>query len=131
MGSHLGIGKILGRERVSKPRKNYIPFTGKIDFRISLTALVVDSSKLVSARGLTALGLTKSDVDVNFFLSVNTGIRESSRGSSIFPFDARSAIKVDFSLYSRSSRFRNSVTPVRRREDTEGDGNAGVEVQIG
>lgn len=71
---------------------------------------------------------------VDFFLSVDTGVRERSRGSSIFPFDVRSAIEIDFFLYSgrrRESSFRNSVTPVRRREDTEGDGDAGVEVQIG
>lgn len=63
---------------------------------------------------------------------MDTGVRETSRGSSIFPFDARSAIRfVVFSLYSVASRLRNSVTPVRRREDTEGDGDTCVEVQIG
>lgn len=80
--------------------------------------------------GLTIL--TDTNVEIDFFLSVGTGVWKRSRGSSIFPFDARSAIEIDFSLYSTiTSRLRNSVTPVRRREDTEGDGDAGVEVQIG
>lgn len=67
--------------------------------------------------------------EIDFFLSVDTGVRERGR-SSIFPFDARSAIELNFSLYSGLSSFRDSVTPVRRREDTEGDGDAGVKVQI-
>ena len=82
---------------------------------------------------------------VTFFFTVDRRIgklssrsrsRSRSRGrSSIFPVDERSAVvKTGFflSLYSSSRRLRNSsVTPVRRREDTEGDGDAGVEVQIG
>lgn len=68
------------------------------------------------------------DTKIDFFLSVDTRVRD--RRSSIFPFDARSAIELNFSLYSRVSSFRDSVTPVRRREDTEGDGDAGVKVQI-
>ena len=80
--------------------------------------------------GLTIL--TDTNVEIDFFLSVGTGVWKRSRGSSIFPFDARSAIEIDFSLYSTiTSRLRNSVTPVRRREDTEGNGDAGVKVQIG
>lgn len=67
--------------------------------------------------------------EIDFFLSVDTRVRERGR-SSIFPFDARSAIELNFSLYSGLSSFRDSVTPVRRREDTEGDGDAGVKVQI-
>lgn len=69
------------------------------------------------------------DAEIDFFLSVDARVRESRR-SSIFPFDARSAIELNFSLYSGPSSFRDSVTPVRRREDTEGDGDAGVKVQI-
>lgn len=69
------------------------------------------------------------NTNIDFFLSVDTRVRESRR-SSIFPFDARSAIELNFSLYSGLSSFRDSVTPVRRREDTEGDGDAGVKVQI-
>jgi len=68
------------------------------------------------------------DLEIDFFLSVDTRVRE--RALRIFPFDARSTIELDFSLYSRLSSFRDSVTPVRRREDTEGDRDAGVKVQI-
>ena len=79
---------------------------------------------------------------ITFFFPVDGRIRKLSRRcrrcrgrSSIFPVDERSAVvKTGFflSLYSSSRRLRNSsVTPVRRREDTEGDGDAGVEVQIG
>lgn len=70
------------------------------------------------------------DLEFDFFLSVDTRVGERGRGSSIFPFDVRSAIELNFSLYSCLSSFRGSVTPVRRREDTEGDGDAGVKVQI-
>lgn len=85
---------------------------------------------VVTTVGGTSVAL---EMKVDFFLAVNTGVRKRSRGSSIFPFDVRSAIEIDFSLYSFSlkSSLRNSVTPVRRREDTEGDGDAGVKVQIG
>lgn len=69
------------------------------------------------------------DAEIDFFLSVDARVRERGR-SSIFPVDARSAIELNFSLYSARSSFRDSVTPVRRREDTEGDGDAGVKVQI-
>ena len=69
-------------------------------------------------------------MEIDFFLSVDTRVRERGRDSSIFPFDVRSAIELNFSLYSRLSSVRGSVTPVRRREDTEGDGDAGVKVQI-
>jgi hypothetical protein len=72
-------------------------------------------------------------VNIKLFLSVDTGIWKMSRGSSIFPFDVRRTIEIDFSLYSfgGKSSLRNSVTPVRRREDTERDGDTGVKVQIG
>lgn len=73
---------------------------------------------------------TVLNVDVDFFLSVDTRVRERSGDSSIFPSDARSAINVNFSFYSGASSLRDSVTPVRRREDTEGDGDASVKVQI-
>lgn len=68
------------------------------------------------------------NAELDFFLSHRSG--KGSRTSSIFPFDARSTIEIDFSLYSRLSSFRDSVTPVRRREDTEGDRDTGVKVQI-
>lgn len=83
----------------------------------------------------------------NFFLAVNSGIRKCrSVRSSIFPVDERVVVLVVVMvvmLNGISNRFRLvhrsrsrllmvcSVTPVRRREDTEGNGNSGVKVQIG
>lgn len=55
--------------------------------------------------------------------------------TSIFPSDARYARRSNYALYlfclsdGRSSA-SGSVTPVRRREDTDGNGDAGVKVQI-
>jgi hypothetical protein len=68
------------------------------------------------------------DLEIDFFFSVDTRVGDGSL--RIFPFGARSTIELDFSLYSCLSSFRDSVTPVRRREDTEGDRDAGVKVQI-
>jgi hypothetical protein len=52
--------------------------------------------------------------------------------TSIFPSDARSARRSDYALYlcGLSGSVGGSVTPVRRREDTDGNGDAGVKVQI-
>lgn len=91
-----------------------------------VTGSVVGAGVVVDSR----VAIFVSDAEIDFFLSVDTRVGERGRGSSIFPFDARSGIELDFSLYSRLSSFRDSVTPVRRREDTEGDGDAGVKVQI-
>jgi hypothetical protein len=91
-----------------------------------VTGSVVGTGVVVDSR----VAIFVSDAEIDFFLSVDTRVGERGRGSSIFPFDARSGIELDFSLYSRASSFRDSVTPVRRREDTEGDGDAGVKVQI-
>ena len=54
--------------------------------------------------------------------------------TSIFPSDARSGARrsdcaLDLCGLSGGGLSR-SVTPVRRREDTNGDGDAGVKVQI-
>jgi hypothetical protein len=51
-----------------------------------------------------------------------------------FPSDARSLRReLDFTLYLDlgSCLFCDSVTPIRGREDTEGDRDASVKVQIG
>ena len=107
------------RQKKKKKKKN-IPLTSKFNLRQR----------------------SRRSPEITFFLTVDRRIRKvgssrsRSRGrSSIFPVDERSAVvKTGFflSLYSSSRRLRNgSVTPVRRREDTEGDGDAGVEVQIG
>lgn len=71
------------------------------------------------------------DVNVDLFFSVNSGIWQLpfSAVSSIFPSGARS-IFFDLSLYGSLRSLRDSVAPVRRREDTEGNGDASVKVQI-
>jgi hypothetical protein len=52
-------------------------------------------------------------------------------GFVTFPSDARSLLgEVDLSLYLEVFSFCDSVTPVRGREDTERNGDAGVKVQI-
>lgn len=109
--------------------KKNVPFTGQINLGSVVASLVrfVARSKVgVGSRST----IFASDAEIDFFLSVDARVGERGRGSSIFPFDARSVIELDFSLYSCLSSFRDSVTPVRRREDTEGDGDAGVKVQI-
>lgn len=110
------------QERNSK--KKNVPFTGQINLGSVVASLVGFVARSVVG---TIVAL---DAEIDFFLSVDTRVGERGRGSSIFPFGARSGIELNFSLYSRLSSFRDSVTPVRRREDTEGDGDAGVKVQI-
>jgi hypothetical protein len=129
-------GKKQGNSKI-----NYIPFTS--EFNLGGVVLLVGSLGVLVLRLLLMLGLVVLlvlrvlflnaralflNAEFNFFLSLRSG--KGSRTSSIFPFDARSTIEIDFSLYSRLSSFRDSVTPVRRREDTEGDGDTGVKVQI-
>lgn len=94
-----------------------------VRFRVLLRLLLVLRVFFSNARTLFL------NAKLDFFLSVNRS-GKGSRTSSIFPFDARSTIEIDFSLYSSLSSFRDSVTPVRRREDTEGDWDTGVKVQI-
>lgn len=119
-------------KKTNTRKNNYIPFTSKLNFRgvvvlvglrVLLRLLLVLRVLFLNARTL----FLNAELDV--FLSVNRS-GKGSRTSSIFPFDARSTIEIDFSLYSSLSSFRDSVTPVRRREDTEGDGDTGVKVQI-
>jgi hypothetical protein len=85
-----------------------------------------DSGLFEASSGSAGVG---ADVEIDFFLAVDSRSRECRR-SSIFPSDARSTLEIDLSFYSRLSSLRDSVTPVRRREDTEGDGDASVKVQI-
>lgn len=113
-----------------------IPITREVYLRITVlgTVLVaiffVDGEVLLLMMGL---GLARVrpvlDVNVDLFFPVSSGIRQRpfSAVSSIFPSGARS-IFFDLSLCVRS--LRDSVAPVRRREDTEGDGDASVKVQI-
>lgn len=108
-------------------------FTGEFYLRVVWLSAVVNSvTLLVNASFLEArvrTAVVGTDAYVNFFLSVDTGVGKRST-SSIFPSDARSAIDFNLSFYSRLSSLRDSVTPVRRREDTEGDGYTGFKVQI-
>lgn len=126
------------KHKITKPipgKNNYIPFTSKFNFRgVVVRGLVrVRLRVLLRLLVLGVLFLNARTLFLNaefdFFLSVNRS-GKGSRTSSIFPFDARSTIEIDFSLYSSLSSFRDSVTPVRRREDTEGDWDTGVKVQI-
>jgi hypothetical protein len=99
-----------------------------------LLVLVVETVTLFKDTGLFEVrpALVGTNANVDFFLSVDTGVGKRKRSScSIFPSDARSAVDFDLSFYSRLSSLRDSsVTPVRRREDTEGDGYTRLKVQI-
>ncbi|KAL5042706.1 hypothetical protein BDW71DRAFT_189467 [Aspergillus fruticulosus] len=122
---------VLVERRRSRSRGGLFAVAFTSEFYLGITGLLhafVDNGPVVTS----AIRAT-FDVKIDFFLSVDFGVGERGRGSSIFPFDVRSANEVDFSLYSLGSKssLRNSVTPVRRREDTEGDGDAGVKVQVG
>lgn len=112
-----------------------LPFAGKFYLRVvgvglsvvvEAVTLFVDASLFVARVRTAVVG---TDAYVNFFLSVDTGVGKRST-SSIFPSDARSGIDLNLSFYSSLSSLRDSVTPVRRREDTEGDGYARLKVQI-
>jgi hypothetical protein len=105
-------------------RKKCLPLTRKFylrNARILVGTVFVDDLEIVTlARRCTETVL--GDMDIDFFSSVGTRVGKRSRGSSIFPFDVRSTIEIDFSLYSSQSSLRNSVTPVRRRETLKGMG---------
>lgn len=117
-----------------------VTFAGEIYLRITLLAetlvgrrsLNLSWNLILSLSLVVGVGSSGSIANIDFLLSVDLRVRERSSDSSIFPFDARSAVKFGFSLYSlgQSSSLRDSVTPVRRREDTEWDGNSRVKVQI-
>lgn len=115
--------------------KECSPFPRKLDLGITTghpLSLFVDGTLLILEAARLA-AIVGAGAYVDFFLAVDSGVWQGrSRGSdsSIFPSDARSAIEIDFSLYSGLSSLRDSVTPVRRREDTEGDGDARLKVQI-
>lgn len=109
-------GESKNNNKHKKQNKTNLPLTGEFN----LGGVVAGSTAVVLLH-----------TQINLFFSVETRIGElSRRPSSIFPFDARSGFEIDFSLYSRLSSFRDSVTPVRRREDTEGNRDTGVKVQI-
>ena len=96
--------------------QSYVPFSRKLNLRIALISLLVDA-------------------DISSFLAASRLIFEFDVDllTSIFPSDARSARRSDYALYLcglSSGGLSGSVTPVRRREDTDGNGDAGVKVQI-
>ena len=145
------IGRSLTRKQASRFRAGYASENRPFTVKYSQLKKTKQKSKQKETVGNQNIPLTskfnlrqrsRRSPEITFFLTVDRRIRKvgssrsRSRGrSSIFPVDERSAVvKTGFflSLYSSSRRLRNgSVTPVRRREDTEGDGDAGVEVQIG
>ena len=93
-----------------------------VEFYSWVTAVTISIPFFVNSNVLSVSASVVSDVDIDFFLGV----------SSIFPSDARGATLVlDFPFYLGGGRFfGSSVTPVRRREDTDRNGDAGVKVQI-
>lgn len=147
------IGRSLTRKQASRFRAGYASENRPFTVKYSQLKKTKQKSKQTKHRQKKKKNIpltskfnlrqrSRRSPEITFFLTVDRRIRKvgssrsRSRGrSSIFPVDERSAVvKTGFflSLYSSSRRLRNgSVTPVRRREDTEGDGDAGVEVQIG
>ncbi len=95
-----------------------IPFSCEFNLWIILISLLVDVNLL--SFSFLPVGTSVSEFDVDLL-------------TSIFPSDARSARRSDYALYLcglSSGGLSGSVTPVRRREDTDGNGDAGVKVQI-
>ena len=98
---------------------------GKEDILLSgelyLWVAVVTGNAFFVDVGFVSIAAIVADVDVDFLFGV----------SSIFPSARGATTKVDFPFYlCFGSNFVGSVTPVRRREDTDGNGDAGVKVQI-
>jgi hypothetical protein len=93
-----------------KKRLDYLLFSAKICLGVTIT-FFVDPYVCLIAEWTSRI----SDPDVD-----------------VFPSDARGATTLlDCPLYlGCSSLFCDSVTPVRRREDTNRDGDAGVKVQF-
>jgi hypothetical protein len=123
-------GELGKQDRKRKRKRKNIPITRELYLWL---VFVVAVAFLVDSSWSRLVATVFGDANVNFFLSVGTGVRQllsSSYTNSIFPSDARSGIDVDLSFYSCLSSLRDSVTPVRRREDTEGDGYARLKVQI-
>lgn len=113
---------------------------------VLFAALFVDGDVLVVPAGslvvvgvleLVAVSVAVLGVDVHLLDALGSLLLGSCGGEGgiasfvTFPSNARS-FKVDFALYLDFSSFFccDSVTPIRGREDTEGDRDAGVKVQI-
>jgi hypothetical protein len=95
----------------------------------------VDTNFLLAARSAVKVFFTDGDLFLfvlGTFLAVGKSGGEGRVACLVtFPSDARSSRrKVGFSFYSDLSSVFDSVAPVRRREDTEGNRDSGVKVQI-
>ena len=76
---------------------------------------------LVHSNVVLSSAAASVNVDIDFFFGV----------SNIFPSDARLTAEVGLALYRCGGRFfLCSVVPVRGREDTDGNGDSGVKVQV-
>lgn len=93
----------------------HLLFSAELYLRVATVTLFVNADVLFAAG-------TSGVVDVDLV----------SFKSSISPSDARGTTLLDFALYpgSGSGFLGSSVTPVRRREDTDWNGDTGVKVQI-
>lgn len=116
------------------------PLSGQLNFWEAV--LTISIFFLVYCYVFLAAGAAGTVLFVNldvFFLVAGTILAAWKRGGEgrvtrfvIFPSDARSSSgrKVGLSCYSDTSSLCCSVAPVRRREDTEGNRDSGVKVQI-
>lgn len=100
--------------------EGYKLFTSDLYFRIArVTGIAIFF--FVNSIVVTITAAVVSDVDVDFLFGV----------SSIFPSARGATTKLDFPFYlSLCCFFGSSVTPVRRREDTDRNWDAGVKVQL-
>ncbi|KAI9837628.1 MAG: hypothetical protein M1837_002936 [Sclerophora amabilis] len=118
------------------------PLSGDLDVWVAVVVSVTIVIFLVDRKSLLPTGSAASTVVLDngelLFLVVVTGAvsaaREGGRiggvsGFATFPSDARRR-GMGFSLYSLVGGGVNSVAPVRGREDTEGDRDFGVKVQV-
>jgi hypothetical protein len=121
-------GRCLRREK--RAAENYLLALRKLDSAgnsvgLRLSLAFVDPDVLLATDAGRGLFLRAEVLPVD---AVGDSRREA--GFVTFPSDARSLIReVDFSLYLDLFGFRYSVTPIRGREDTEGDRDACVKVQ--
>lgn len=97
-----------------------LPIPPEFCLWISLIFLFVDTNIFSFLFLLVSTGAVVPVFDIDFL-------------TSILPSGACSARRADLTLYLcglRGGCLGRSVTPVRRREDTNGNGDAGVKVQI-
>jgi hypothetical protein len=91
--------------------------------------LLVDADVFFATTGTTTYETILFDSDVVLSKTVCLGVLGVA-GFATFPSGARRS-ELNFTLYlDFVGFFCDSVTPVRGREDTEGNRNAGVKVQV-